>query len=65
MLLAPTPSLAMLPPVEVGTAGSSPDVAISVSSSGWRNFLVESLTPLGESSIAASSGSTSGVADRS
>jgi hypothetical protein len=52
-------------PVEVGTAGSSPDVAISVLSSGRRNLPADSLIPLGESSIAASSGSTSGVADRS
>ncbi len=64
----PMLSLTMLlcrPPVEVGTVGSIQDVAISGLSSGWPNLSAESLTPLGESSIAASSGSTSGVADRS
>ena len=52
-------------PVDVGTSGSIQDVAISVLSSGWPDLSEESLTRVGETSIAASSGSTSGVADQS
>ena len=52
-------------PVEVGTSGSIQDVTISGLSSGWPDLSEESLTRVGEFSIAASSGSTSGVADRS
>ena len=62
MLLAPSPSLSLL---LCRPAGSIQDVAIRGLSSGRLDLSAESLTPLGESSIAASSGSTSGVADRS
>jgi len=50
--------------VEVGTSGSIQDVAISGLSSGWPYLSEESITRVGESSIAASSGFPSGVADR-
>ena len=51
-------------PVEVGTSGSIQDVAISGLSSGWPNLSEESMTRVGVSSIAASSGSLTGVAAR-
>jgi len=52
-------------PVEVGTSVGYPPAAISGLSYGWPDLSEESLTRVGEASIAASSGSTTGVADRS